>query len=438
MREAVAIVNVKGHAADVGKGTRLEDYHPVPSTLKFRKFVSLFRQFIRTISVHPQEDKIQAMESSGNRGRQIALAYAVSVGVWVSIALLLEWQYVVLVRMQRVQVSLADTLPMALARGFGFALLTPPIFYIVRRYTVGKRHSVRRVIGYLAGTIPFVIVFSCMRFLLLPPWDDVLRRYVQRSWPALVGLVRTGFADQIVIYFAIVVAAHAYEYFERAREEELERSELQQALAASELQALRIQLHPHFLFNTLHGISTLIDSDPKVAKAMIVRLSSLLRAALKHASSDLAPLQEEVDFIQAYLDIEKLRLGKRLVVRFAIDPATSQMLVPQLILQPLVENAIVHGVSCTREGGWIEIATQQDDGGAFEIQVRNSVGGEGRKGVGLGLQNTATRLKYLYTGGASFSFAIGHDKTATARLVLPALRSLVAPKDEDVSLEHAK
>ncbi len=385
----------------------------------------------------PQEDKIQAMENSRNRGRQIALAYAVSVAVWVSIALLLEWQYLVLVRMQRVQVSLADTLPMALARGFGFALLTPPMFYIVRRYAVGKRHSARRVIGYLAGTIPFVIVFSCIRFLLLPPWDDVLRRYVPRSWASLVGLVRTGFADLIVIYFAIVVAAHAYEYFERAREEELERSELQQALAASELQALRIQLHPHFLFNTLHGISTLIDSDPKVAKAMIVRLSGLLRAALKHASSDLAPLQEEIEFIQAYLDIEKLRLGKRLVVRFAIDPATSQMLVPQLILQPLVENAIVHGVSCNREGGWIEIATQQDDG-VFEIQVRNSVGGEGRKGVGLGLQNTATRLKYLYTGGASLSFVIGNDKTATARLVLPALRSLGAPKDEEVSLEHAK
>jgi sensor histidine kinase YesM len=113
------------------------------------------------------------------------------------------------------------------------------------------------------------------------------------------------------------------------------------------------------------------------------------------------------------------------------------MLVPQLILQPLVENAIVHGVSCNREGGWIEIATQQDEE-VFAIQVRNSVGGDGRKGVGLGLQNTAARLKYLYTEGASFSFAISNDKTATARLVLPALRSLDAPKGEEVSLGHAK
>ena len=372
---------------------------------------------------HWRQDRIQTMENSQNRGRQIALAYAVSVGVWVSIALLLEWQYLVLVRMQKVPVSVADTLPMALARGLGFAFLTPPIFYIVRHYAVGKRHSAQRVIGYLAGAIPFVIIFSSIRFLLLPPWDDVLRKYVPRSWPALVGLVRTGFADQIVIYFAIVAGAHAYEYFKRAREEELERSELQQALAMSELQALRIQLHPHFLFNTLHGISTLIDSDPKTAKTMIIRLSALLRVALKHSFSDLAPLQEEIEFLQAYLDIEKLRLGKRLVVRFAIDPTTRPLLVPQLILQPLVENAIVHGISCNREGGWIEIATRHDKG-AFEILIRNSVGGEARKGGGLGLQNTATRLKYLYNGGASLSFAVGEDKTATARLSLPALRSL--------------
>lgn len=381
------------------------------------------------------QDKIQTMEIWRDRGRKIALAYAVSVGVWVSIALLLEWQYLVLVRMQNVPVSVADTLPMALARGFGFALLTPPIFYIVRRYSVGKTHSTRRVTAYLAGAIPFVIIFSSIRFLLLPPWDDVLRKYVPRSWAAFVGLMRTGFADQIVIYFAIVAAAHAYVYFRRAKEEELERSELQQALAASELQALRIQLHPHFLFNTLHGISTLIDSDPKTAKAMIVRLSSLLRAALKHTSSDLVPLPEEIEFLQAYLDIEKLRLGKRLVVSFAIDPATRTLLVPQLILQPLVENAIVHGISCNREGGWIEIAARQDHG-TFEILIRNSVGGESRKGSGLGLQNTAARLKYLYNGGASLSFAFDEDKTATACLSLPALRSLGKIQTAETSWER--
>lgn len=364
------------------------------------------------------------MMKGRGRVRQFLTAYAISGVVWIGIAFLLEWQYLVLVRMQRVQVSLADTLPMAIARGLGFALLTPPIFYIVCRNPIGKGRLAERLIGYLLGTIPFVVLFSCIRFLLLPPWDDVHLKYVSRSWGALVSLVRTGFADQIVIYFAIVVAAHAYKYFEQARAKELERSELQEALATSELQALRIQLHPHFLFNTLHGIATLVDTEPKIAKAMIVSLSGLLRIALKHSASDLTSLQEELEFIRSYLDIEKLRLGKRLTVRFEIAPDTAQFLVPQLILQPLVENAIVHGISCNREGGWIEIASRAS-GETLEIEIRNSVGsGEGRKGVGLGLQNTTTRLKYLYNGSASLSFTVNEGRVAIAKLTIPALRSM--------------
>jgi sensor histidine kinase YesM len=157
---------------------------------------------------------------------------------------------------------------------------------------------------------------------------------------------------------------------------------------------------------------------------MIVSLSGLLRIALKHSASDLTSLQEELEFIRSYLDIEKLRLGKRLTVRFEIAPDTAQFLVPQLILQPLVENAIVHGISCNREGGWIEIASRAS-GETLEIEIRNSVGsGEGRKGVGLGLQNTTTRLKYLYNGSASLSFTVNEGRVAIAKLTIPALRSM--------------
>jgi sensor histidine kinase YesM len=111
-------------------------------------------------------------------------------------------------------------------------------------------------------------------------------------------------------------------------------------------------------------------------------------------------------------------------VRFEITPETGPMLVPQLILQPLVENAIVHGISCNREGGWIEIASRAQDE-TLEIQIRNSVGSsEGRKGIGLGLQNTKTRLRYLYNGNASFSFVLDDGRTAIAQIAIPALRSL--------------
>ena len=169
---------------------------------------------------------------------------------------------------------------------------------------------------------------------------------------------------------------------------------------------------------------------------MIVKLSNLLRTTLQHGSVDLVPLQEEIEFIQAYLDIEKLRLGKRLAVRLSVDPAIRQMLIPQLILQPLVENAIVHGISCSREGGWIEVVTRAG-ADAFEIGIRNSIGGESRKGGGLGLQNTRSRLKYLYNGAASISFTIEKDKIAIATLSLPTLLSLGKVQEDPPCLEPA-
>jgi len=208
----------------------------------------------------------------------------------------------------------------------------------------------------------------------------------------------------------------------RIPKQELGRSEEAGALAASELQALNMQLHPHFLFNTLSGISTLIDSDRKTAKAMVIKLSTLLRAALEYSSLDLISLEEELQFVGKYLDLERMRLGPRLAVSWSIDPDTLQTLVPQLILQPLVENAIRHGIACSRVGGWVEIVSQRSNG-KVELQVRNSVGGKGSAGTGVGLRNAKARLKYLYSGEASLSFSIADDQTATATVVLPALGS---------------
>jgi two-component system LytT family sensor kinase len=205
-----------------------------------------------------------------------------------------------------------------------------------------------------------------------------------------------------------------------ARDQELERAELQRALAGSELQALKSQLQPHFLFNTLHGISTLIEVDKASAKAIVLRLSGLLRTVLQHGNSDLIPLAEELKFVEAYLDIEKMRLAGRLEVRWEIEQSTLQALVPQLILQPLVENAIVHGIACSREGGWLEIGLRRSED-QIKLSVRNSVRGKATSGSGLGLQNTKARLKHLYSDEASLSFAIGDDGVAMAMLLLPAL-----------------
>jgi len=296
------------------------------------------------------------------------------------------------------------------------ALMTPPVFAIVHRYPIAKPIRLGRVTGYVLGGVLFTIACVSLCWVLLPPWNSPAQRFEQRS---LHGWV-TGFyvfAEIIWDYIIVLAAAHAYEYFKRARDQELE---LQQALATSELQALKSQLHPHFLFNTLQGISALIDTEKERAKTTVLKVSNLLRTALQCASSDVISLDEELKFVDDYLGVEKMRLEDRLEVRWQIDPATRQLLVPQLIMQPLVENAIFHGVACCRGGGWIEVSSRRA-GGMLEIKIRNSVGGKRQAGMGLGLPNVRARLKHLYEDEATLCFDQGNDGVATATLVLPAI-----------------
>jgi len=358
--------------------------------------------------------------------RQFGRAYTQSIGIWCALSLLTGWGYRIFDQQLNIHSTLFDMVLLAESRGFAFALLTPPIFYLVRRYSSTARHSSWRLGIYGAGVFPFMVLYSCIRWVVLPPWDAALQQYVPRTAHGPFELIHAQFADQITMYIAIVVAAHAYEYFERVRKQELEKYDFQRALAASELQALKMQLHPHFLFNTLHGISTLIDTDRNIAKAMVIKLSGLLHTALERRNPDMIPLREELKFIEDYLDLEKMRFGARLRVNCAVDPDTEQVLVPQLILQPLVENAIRHGIACSRDGGWVEIASRRNNE-ALEINIRNSVGPKTPPGMSVGLRNTEARLRYLYSDDASFSFAFAEDQTATATLLLPALSSHQSP-----------
>jgi two-component system, LytTR family, sensor kinase len=352
--------------------------------------------------------------------RPVVRAYGLSIAVWCGLSLLTGVQYRVFDKAMNIHSSLFEMLLLAESRGFSFALLTPPIFYLARLSIGGARNRFRYLLVYCLGLAPFMLLYACIRWTILPPWDAALQQYVPRTKHGPLELIHAGFADQITMYIAIVAAAHAYWYFEKLRKREMENVEFQRALAASELQALKMQLHPHFLFNTLHGISTLIDTDQACAKEMVVKLSSLLRGTLEHSSSDLIPLKEELKFVREYLDLEAMRLGTRLNVEWSIDPETGPALVPQLILQPLVENAVRHGIACSRDGGWVEI-TAKRRARTLELGIRNSIGGKRTPGLGVGLRNTEARLRYLYSDEATFTFAETDGHTATATLRLPAL-----------------
>ncbi len=346
--------------------------------------------------------------------RAVARAYFISISFWFGISLLMGWQY------RNLWSSYLDLLAMAGCRAFSLALWTPPVFYFASRFLRYSKNRVRYVLLWSLGAVPFAVLFTGTLWVLLPPYDDQLHKFVSRSVSSWLEMIRTGFADEIFIYIAIVVAAHAYEYFRRARAQELETSEFQRALAVSELQALKMQIHPHFLFNTLHGISTLIESEPARARAMIVKLSSLLRTVLQQTDSDLIPLQEELKFVGEYLDLEKMRFGARLTITQRVDPDTLPLLVPQLILQPLIENAIHHGLGGSREQGWIEI-TSTRRGDSLELVLRNSIGSNRPEGMGVGLRNTSSRLQHLYAGEGLFTFEFSDENTATSTLILPAL-----------------
>jgi two-component system, LytTR family, sensor kinase len=352
--------------------------------------------------------------------KQTAKAYLWSIGIWSALSSLTGWQYFIFDRSMNIHSTHGQMLILAEARGLAFALLAPPVFYLVGRHNVAARRGVWHLLIYCFWAVPYLFSYACIRWVIFPLWDEGSQRFLPRADARPLMLVHDGFADIITIYVATLLAAHAYDYLQRNRRQELERAEYQQALAASELDALKMQLHPHFLFNTLHGISTLIDSDGETAKAMIVKLSRLLRTALACSGSDLIPLREELEFIREYLDLETMRFGSRLRVDWLIDPSTGPMLVPQLILQPLVENAVRHGIASSRENGWVEVASRRRKT-VLELQIRNSVGPGKPKGTGLGLRNTKARLKHLYSDEGTFSFAVSEGGTATATLVLPRL-----------------
>jgi two-component system, LytTR family, sensor kinase len=361
--------------------------------------------------------------------RGVARAYLLAIAFWFGFALLMGLQYRT-IDVHRFWSSLGGLLLEVALRGLAFALWSPPIFYLVRAHLGDSRGRFHYVLLWSLGVVPFLALQTTLLWVVVPP-NEILEGSVARSFHSWVFVIRNGFADQVFIYVAVVVAAHAYEYLRRLRREERERYEYQQALAASELQALKMQLQPHFLFNTLHGIATLVDGDPQSAKAMIVKLSNLLRAALDRDGSDLISFQDELRFAREYLDLEKMRFGDRLKVEWGVSPEVSRVLVPQMMLQPLLENAIRHGVASAREGGWIEITASAADG-ILTVRLRNSAGGRAQNGTGVGLRNVEARLKYLYAGDASLCLTFAGDGTATVTASLPALNSRPAPASEDL------
>jgi two-component system, LytTR family, sensor kinase len=364
--------------------------------------------------------------------RRVLAGYLLSFAVWFALALLLAYQMYISMEPRQIDAAHRMFYLLPFARFFCFAFLTPPLFWFSRRFPIGVAELYKRLPVYILGAIGFMVSYSVLRVLVFPTWDVTHQQWVARGAGSIVAVIVGTVTDQMSTYVGVIAIAHAYEFFQRSRRSEIENVELQQALAASELQMLKMQLRPHFLFNTLHGIGTLVDSDAQGAKQMLVRLSELLRITFEHDSADLVSLGEEMRIVSSYLDIEKMRLGDRLQVRYEIPGELTGYLVPQLILQPLIENAIVHGVACARGGGWIEVKASRNEQ-RLELTITNSVDGRPQRRNGVGLQNVKSRLQYLYRHEAESKFVFANQNTAIASIEIPALfeRSVPAWVEQD-------
>ena len=243
------------------------------------------------------------------------------------------------------------------------------------------------------------------------------------SWPSfLQRQYLTNLDWALMTYSAIVGLSYAVAYYRESQARAVIAAQLETRLVEARLKTLEAELHPHFLFNTLHAISTLVHSNPDAADRMISRLSDLLRITFDRSGAARVPLQEEIEFLQKYLEIEQTRFHDRLTVTYAMDPETLDAEVPRLILQPLVENAIKHGISKRIGPGTIRIESARA-GDALCLEVCDNgagmaAGAPDRPGAGVGLSNTRARLSCLYGDAQSLDFSEGADGL-TVRMRLP-------------------
>ena len=288
------------------------------------------------------------------------------------------------------------------------ALSAPVIMALATRYQLGRVKWPVQALVHVPGALVYASLHSAAMLatrVVLFPGGPV----ASGCWPCVARESLQQLDWQLMTYLFLVGLAHALAYRRESEARALNASQLETRLVEAQLQALQRQVHPHFLFNTLNTISGLMRSNLNAADLMIDQLGDLLRMTLNASGAQVVSLKDELDVLQKYLEIEQTRFGGRLSIAMRIDPETLDALVPNLILQPLVENAVRHGVAPHARPGWIVVrAVRTAD--RLLIEIRDSGNGlspERLKALnqGVGLSNTRARLEHLYRSNCQFKFS---------------------------------
>ncbi len=305
-----------------------------------------------------------------------------------------------------------------------WAIFSPLIFWLGCKFPFQKPGWLHNLFVHLAAAALIAVAHPVLYLLLslnLDGWQSSPPVPLDSS--VFYQIWTVSLIPGVIFYWLILAVNLAFDYQRRYRDETLKAAELHAQLAQAQLAALKMQLHPHFLFNALHSITALVlKKDDRTAVRMISRLSDLLRRALEDSEAQQIPLKREIEFLRLYLEIEQTRFADRLTVEMRIDPETLDAQVPNLILQPLVENAVRHGFAASSAASRIEICAARLDG-KLRLEVSDDgrglpVGWDGES-TGIGIKNTRERLAQLY--GAQHEFEVCNNKNGgvTATLWLP-------------------
>lgn len=313
--------------------------------------------------------------------------------------------YMVLFKIQTGQ-EWVTALISSCSNNYTYALLSIGIWYICRHIAFGRVRFVPQlflhfILANLFSALWILIVYGSwylqegdVIFTIVPIKDIIIWQFMLG---VLIYLLSTG------VFYTII-------YYHQFREKELREKEQMILVRDAELKALKMQIHPHFLFNALNSVNALIKEKPDLARKMMGKLSDLLRFSLETRGKPLIPLKEEIDLMHQYLEIEKVRFSDRISIEETIEPGLETWKVPAMILQPLLENSVRHGIAAKRGKGWIRIMIGRQDE-RLAITVSNSVasGSPKQESTGTGLENIRQRLLLLYQGSGTFSVASGSD-----------------------------
>jgi two-component system, LytTR family, sensor kinase len=359
-------------------------------------------------------------------------------GIWTFIGLVFTLQgYFTSYRSER-PIPFMESLYMQMIWAYVFALATPFVLWAVTRIPLERDNWIRSALLHLPISVVLAVVLTALgRILIWLRWGWLQDKPL--TFEGITRFVVANFTEAIGIYLLIALTGYAFSYYRRFREGQVRTLQLEAQLSHAQLQALKMQLHPHFLFNTLHSISALLHKDGEAARKMITRLGDFLRLTLEDSGSQEVTLRQEMEFLSCYLEIERIRFQDRLVTHINVAQHTLDAKVPNLILQPIVENAIRHGIAPRSTQGLIEIEAKQRNG-TLRIQVRDNGPGlslhrtsENLFKKGLGLANTETRLEQMYGSAHRFNLSNNPDGGLIVTLEIPFQRDAIAPTQSEIA-----